>query len=64
MTARTERILIIDPDDDARADLDRYLVSRGFYAVSYALCCFYAVSCGFYVVLGGFYVVSCGFYVF
>lgn len=36
MTARTERILIIDPDDAARADLDRYLVSRGFYVHGYA----------------------------
>lgn len=36
MTARTERILIIDPDEAARADLDRYLVSRGFYVHGYA----------------------------
>ncbi|GGY81775.1 PP2C family protein-serine/threonine phosphatase [Marinobacter zhanjiangensis] len=35
MTARTERILIIDPDEAARADLDRYLVSRGFYVHGY-----------------------------
>ncbi|SFR45458.1 sigma-B regulation protein RsbU (phosphoserine phosphatase) [Marinobacter daqiaonensis] len=32
MTARTERILIIDPDEAARNDLDQYLISRGFYA--------------------------------
>lgn len=36
MTARTERILIIDADDAARADLDRYLVSRGFYVHGYS----------------------------
>ncbi len=36
MTARTERILIIDPDETARNDLDRYLVSRGFYVHGYA----------------------------
>ncbi len=36
MTARTERILIIDPDQEARVDLDRYLVSRGFYVHSYS----------------------------
>lgn len=35
MTARTERILIIDPDEAARAELDRYLVSRGFYVHGY-----------------------------
>ncbi|MBE01835.1 SpoIIE family protein phosphatase [Marinobacter lutaoensis] len=31
MTARTERILIIDADEAARADLSRYLETRGFY---------------------------------
>lgn len=36
MTARTERILIIDPDEAARSDLDRYLVARGFYVHGYA----------------------------
>lgn len=36
MTARTERILIIDPDEQARTDLDRYLVSRGFYVHGYS----------------------------
>lgn len=31
MTSRTERILIIDADEKARADLSRYLEARGFY---------------------------------
>ncbi len=31
MASRTERILIIDSDEKARAELDRYLESRGFY---------------------------------
>jgi len=31
MTSRTERILIIDADEQARADLSRYLESKGFY---------------------------------
>ncbi|MFL1485273.1 PP2C family protein-serine/threonine phosphatase [Marinobacter sp. LN3S78] len=35
MAARTERILIIDPDESARGELDRYLVSRGFYVHGY-----------------------------
>ncbi len=35
MTSRTERILIIDPDEAARMELDRYLVSRGFYVHGY-----------------------------
>lgn len=35
MAARTERILIIDPDESARAELDRYLVARGFYVHGY-----------------------------
>ncbi len=30
MASRTERILIIDSDEKARAELDRYLESRGF----------------------------------
>lgn len=34
MAGRTERILIIDPDKKARSELDRYLVSRGFYVQS------------------------------
>lgn len=36
MTARTERIVIIDPDQTARENLDRYLVSRGFYVHGYS----------------------------
>lgn len=35
MAARTERIVIIDPDEQARNELDRYLVSRGFYVHGY-----------------------------
>lgn len=35
MTSRTERILIIDPDNDARQELDRYLESKGFYVFGY-----------------------------
>ncbi|MDC0661810.1 PP2C family protein-serine/threonine phosphatase [Marinobacter sp. SS21] len=31
MASRTERILIIDPDEHARSELDRYLESKGFY---------------------------------
>jgi len=31
MTSRTERILIIDADEQARADLSRYLELKGFY---------------------------------
>ncbi|MFV8570978.1 PP2C family protein-serine/threonine phosphatase [Marinobacter sp. SBS5] len=31
MTSRTERILIIDADKQARSDLSRYLDARGFY---------------------------------
>lgn len=35
MTSRTERILIIDADKQARADLSRYLEARGFYVTGY-----------------------------
>ncbi|MCM0611977.1 SpoIIE family protein phosphatase [Marinobacter sediminum] len=35
MTSRTERILIIDADKKARADLSRYLEARGFYVTGY-----------------------------
>ncbi|MBS3803233.1 MAG: SpoIIE family protein phosphatase [Oleiphilaceae bacterium] len=35
MTSRTERILIIDPDENARAELDKYLQSKGFYVTGY-----------------------------
>ncbi|KAA1175180.1 response regulator [Marinobacter salinexigens] len=35
MTSRTERILIIDADEKARADLSRYLEARGFYVTGY-----------------------------
>lgn len=35
MASRTERILIIDPDEQARADLDRHLESKGFYVQGY-----------------------------
>ncbi|WP_404362508.1 PP2C family protein-serine/threonine phosphatase [Marinobacter sp.] len=36
MTSRTERILIIDPDEKARAELDRHLESKGFYVNGHA----------------------------
>ncbi len=36
MTSRTERILIIDADEQARTDLARYLEARGFYVSGYA----------------------------
>ena len=36
MTSRTERILIIDADEQARADLSRYLEARGFYVTGAA----------------------------
>lgn len=36
MTSRTERILIIDPDESSRADLDRHLEGKGFYVSGYA----------------------------
>lgn len=36
MTSRTERILIIDADERARTELDRYLESRGFYVTGYS----------------------------
>ncbi len=36
MTSRTERILIIDPDESSRADLDRHLEGKGFYVTGYA----------------------------
>ncbi len=35
MTSRTERILIVDPDEQARSELDRYLTSKGFYVRGY-----------------------------
>jgi sigma-B regulation protein RsbU (phosphoserine phosphatase) len=35
MTSRTERILIIDADEQARTDLTRYLEARGFYVTGY-----------------------------
>ncbi|WP_417566686.1 PP2C family protein-serine/threonine phosphatase [Marinobacter sp.] len=35
MTSRTERILIIDANEKARADLARYLEARGFYVTGY-----------------------------
>src|SRR5690554_668290 len=35
MSARTERILIIDADQNARNDLIRYFETRGFYATGY-----------------------------
>lgn len=35
MTSRTERILIIDADEQARSDLSRYLEARGFYVTGY-----------------------------
>jgi len=35
MTTRTERILIIDADEQARTDLTRYLETRGFYVTGY-----------------------------
>lgn len=35
MTSRTERILIIDPDEQARGTLDRYLGTKGFYVSGY-----------------------------
>ncbi|WP_166268209.1 PP2C family protein-serine/threonine phosphatase [Marinobacter caseinilyticus] len=35
MVSRTERILIIDPDEKARADLDRHLEAKGFYVSGY-----------------------------
>lgn len=36
MTSRTERIVIIDPDETSRQELDRYLESKGFYVCGYA----------------------------
>lgn len=36
MTSRTERILIIDADEQARTDLSRYLEARGFYVTGAA----------------------------
>jgi sigma-B regulation protein RsbU (phosphoserine phosphatase) len=36
MTSRTERILIIDSDEDARSELGRYLSARGFYVNGYS----------------------------
>ncbi|MGC8118966.1 PP2C family protein-serine/threonine phosphatase [Marinobacter sp. VGCF2001] len=36
MASRTERILIIDPDERARTDLSRYLETRGFYVTGAA----------------------------
>lgn len=36
MASRTERILIIDADNQARADLSRYLEARGFYVTGQA----------------------------
>jgi len=36
MTARSELILIIDRDEHARAELDKILVSKGFYVRGYA----------------------------
>lgn len=36
MTSRTERILIIDVDEQARTDLSRYLEARGFYVTGAA----------------------------
>lgn len=36
MTSRTERILIIDADEQARADLSRYLEARGFYVSGFS----------------------------
>ncbi len=35
MTSRTERILIIDADEQARTDLSRYLEARGFCVTGY-----------------------------
>src|SRR5690554_7146613 len=35
MNSRTERILIIDADEQARNDLSRYLEARGFYVTGY-----------------------------
>ncbi len=35
MASRTERILIIDPDEHARSELDRHLEAKGFYARGY-----------------------------
>lgn len=36
MVSRTQRILIIDSDANARAELSRYLEVRGFYVLGYA----------------------------
>ncbi|PAV24922.1 sigma-B regulation protein RsbU (phosphoserine phosphatase) [Tamilnaduibacter salinus] len=36
MSSRIERILIIDSDERARQELDRFLESRGFYVSSYS----------------------------
>jgi sigma-B regulation protein RsbU (phosphoserine phosphatase) len=36
MVSRTQRILIIDSDANARAELSRYLEVRGFYALGYS----------------------------
>ncbi|MDX1755021.1 MAG: SpoIIE family protein phosphatase [Marinobacter sp.] len=36
MASRTERILIIDSDEHARSELDRYLESKGFYVQGYS----------------------------
>ncbi len=35
MASRTERILIIDSDENARSELGRYLSARGFYVTGY-----------------------------
>lgn len=35
MASRTERILIIDSDEQARSELGRYLSARGFYVTGY-----------------------------
>lgn len=35
MTSRTERILIIDANEQARSDLSRYLEARGFYVTGF-----------------------------
>ena len=36
MTTRTERILIIDPDNSARKELDHHLAAKGFYVRGYS----------------------------
>src|SRR5690554_7212100 len=35
MNSRTERILIIDANEQARSDLSRYLEARGFYVTGF-----------------------------